>query len=149
MEKVAVERGVWIAAPLERAWRAVTEPEQLDRWYATSYRWDIPALQTGETVKFYNKENAADLQIATIEVVDPPREFTLRWRPDREHPAVTLVTTFRLAAEGGGTRVTISESGYEALPDEVRQQWLDATGGGYSMSMENLKAHLEGRSLPH
>ncbi|MCI0398387.1 MAG: SRPBCC domain-containing protein [Chloroflexi bacterium] len=35
METIAVERSVWIAVPPERAWRAVTEPEQLNQWYAT------------------------------------------------------------------------------------------------------------------
>jgi uncharacterized protein YndB with AHSA1/START domain len=149
MEKLAVERSIWIAAPRERAWRAVTEPEQLDQWYATYYRWEIPALQVGTTIKFYNKDDDTDIQLATIEVVDPPRQFTLRWQPNQQYPATTLITTFLLEEENGGTRVTISESGYESLPDDERQQWLDATGAGYTMSMENLKAHLEGRSIPY
>jgi len=148
MEKIAVERSIWIATPRERAWRAVTEVEQLNRWYATYYHWDIPALQAGATVKFYNKDDHTDMQIATIEVVDPPRQFSLRWQPDREYPAMTLVTTFMLEEEKDGTRVTILESGYESMPEEARRQWLDSVGQGYSMSMENLKAHLEGRRLP-
>ena len=149
MEKIAVERSIWIDAPRERVWQAVTRPDALDRWYATYYRWDIPALKAGATVKFYNKDDPTDMQIATIEVVDPPREFTLRWQPDQEYPAVTLVTRFLLQEENGGTRATLIESGYELLPDGVRQKWLDATGGGYTMSMENLRAYVEGRSLPY
>ena len=148
-DTVAVERSIWINASCERAWRSVTEPEHLNQWYATYYHWEIPALQVGTTVTFYNKDNKADHQIANIEVVDPPRQFTLRWQPDKLYPAMTLVTTFLLAEENGGTRVTISESGYEALPEAERQQWFDATGGGYTMSMENLKAYLEGRKIPH
>lgn len=149
MEKIAVERSIWIAAPPERVWQAVTKAEQLDQWYATYYRWEIPALQVGTTVKFYNKDNYADMQVATIAVVDPPREFTVHWQPDKEYPAMTLVTTFMLEEENGGTRATISESGYELLPDDVRQKWMDATGGGYTMSMKNLKAHVEGRDIPY
>jgi hypothetical protein len=30
-----------------------------------------------------------------------------------------------------------------------RQRWLDLTGSGYTISMKNLKAYLEGRDLPH
>ena len=120
-------------------------------WYATNYRWDIPVLTVGVTVKFYHKEpeKNTDGQTATIEVVDPPRQFTLRWHAGQEYPAVSLVTTFLLVAENGGTRVTIHESGYELVPAEERQEWLSATGTGYTMSMENLKAHLEDRSLLH
>jgi uncharacterized protein YndB with AHSA1/START domain len=151
MPIIAVERSIWIDAPRERAWRAVTEPEHLDKWYATYYRWDIPALAVGATVRFYGKDATAhtDVQTATIETVDPPRQFTLRWQADPKYPAVSLVTSFLLADENGGTRMTIHESGYEDVPEDERQSWLDATGGGYGMSVENLKAYLEGRPLPH
>jgi hypothetical protein len=36
----------------------------------------------------------------------------------------------------------------EAIAVE-RSIWIDAAGGGYTMSMENLKAHREGRKLPY
>jgi uncharacterized protein YndB with AHSA1/START domain len=147
MEATAVERTIWIAAPIERAWRAVTEPEALSQWYATCCRWEIPALEAGATIKFYNTDT--DIQLATIEIVDPPRRFTLRWQPAPEYPGTELVTTFLLEEENGGTRATIIETGYETLPDEVRQQMVDATAGGYCMSVENLKAYVEGRSLPY
>ncbi len=148
-QAVAVERSIWIATPIEKAWRAVTEPAQLNQWYATFYQWDIPALQVGAIVKFYNKDDHADAQIAAIEVVDAPHEFTLRWQPNPQYAAVSLVTSFLLATENGGTRATIRESGYENVPADERQQWLDATSGGYTLSMENLKAFVEGRNLPY
>lgn len=148
-EPIAVERSIWIAAPLERAWQAVTQPQHLNEWYAAYYHWDIPALEVGSTVKFYSKDNRNDMQIATIQVVDPPREFTLRWEAHKDYPATNLITSFLLKNENDGTRVTIYESGYETLPNSERQQWLDATGNGYSMSVENLKAFLEGQPIPH
>lgn len=152
-EKLAVERSVWVAASRERVWRAVTEPEQLSQWYAPGSPWEIPALQVGATATFYLTPNAyndmnPETLLATIEVVDPPRQFTLRWEPDSHYPAMTLVTSFILEAENDGTRVTITEAGYEALPEDIRQQRVDETDEGYGMSMENLKAYLEGRSLP-
>lgn len=148
-EQIAVERSIWITVSPERAWQAVTEPQHLNQWYATYYHWDIPALQVGTIVKFYNKDNAADVQSATIQVVDPPRQFTLRWEAHKDYPATLLVTSFLLKTENDGTRVTIHESGYETLPADERHQWLDATGNGYGMSVENLKAYLEGRPIPH
>ena len=147
MEPIAVERSVWIEAPIERAWKAVTEAEQLGAWYAPSFRWEIPALDVGTRVKFYNSES--EILLATIEVIDPMRQFSLRWDPMADYGAVELVTTFWLAEENGGTRVTIHETGYEAVLEDERQQWLDSTGHGYGMSMENLKAYLEGKPIPH
>lgn len=145
-EKVTVERSIWIDAPRERVWQAITEPEQLTRWYATNFNWEIPALVVGSRIKFHNSDT--EILHATIEVLNPLREFTLRWDAS-VHYDVVLVTSFVLAEENGGTRVTIHESGYEMVAASERQQWLDATGAGYTMSMENLKAHVEGRSLPY
>jgi hypothetical protein len=85
--------------------------------------------------------------LATIEVVDLLRLFRLRWAPVEQ--GVVLVTSFLLGEENGGTRATITETGYDALPKDQRQQWLDSTDAGYTMSMENLKAYLEGRLIPH
>jgi uncharacterized protein YndB with AHSA1/START domain len=149
---VAVERSIWIDAPRERAWRAVTEVEHLDKWYATCCNWEIPTLQLGTTVKFFHKEKdsgAPDTLIATIDVLDPPRQFTLRWLPDKTNPALLLITSFLLEEEQGGTRVTIHESGYDAVPADERDDWMDATCTGYAGSLENLKALLEGTPLPH
>jgi uncharacterized protein YndB with AHSA1/START domain len=70
-QTIAVERTVWLAVPRQRAWRAVTEPEHLDQWYVTYYHWEIPALAVGTTVKFYNKDDGTDMQLATLEIVDP------------------------------------------------------------------------------
>jgi hypothetical protein len=36
---------------------------------------------------------------------------------------------------------------YETMPDAIRQQWVEMTDAGYSLSMENLKAYLEHGSL--
>lgn len=137
-----VERTIWIAAPTERAWRAVTEPQQMEHWYAKNFTWEIPTLQVGATMKFHN--NPADILTATIEVLDPPHQFTLR-----RHSQPELVTTFLLTEENDGTRATITETGYDAVPAAERQQWIDSTASGYTMSMVNLQAHLEGRELPY
>ncbi|HET9224863.1 MAG TPA: SRPBCC domain-containing protein, partial [Roseiflexaceae bacterium] len=117
------------------------EPAQLERWYAPGCPWAIPELHVGATVRFYHTDT--EVLLATIEVVAPLRRLTLRWQPDQVYPATTLVTTFLLAEENGGTRITIIEAGYESLPEDVRQHRLDETAEGYSGSLEQLKAYLE------
>jgi uncharacterized protein YndB with AHSA1/START domain len=126
-------------------WPALTDPAKLTQWYATRYQWEILTLAVGATLTFHNGVDQA--LTAVIEVLDPPREFRVRWAAYEEVPALT--TAFTLTPENGGTRATITESGYEAVPAAERQQWLDATGAGYAMSVENLKAQVEGRRPPH
>jgi uncharacterized protein YndB with AHSA1/START domain len=141
MESVAVERRVWINVSRKRVWRAITEPEQLEQWYAPGCPWVIPTLEVGETVKFYNTDT--DIQLAAVEVVDPPHQFTLRWQLDQTNPELTLVNTFLLEEENGGTRVTAIQAGYESLPNDIRQQQLDQDADAYTAIVESLKEYLE------
>jgi uncharacterized protein YndB with AHSA1/START domain len=142
MERLAVERAVWISAAHERVWRAITDPEQLKQWYAPGCPWEIPALQVGTMVKFYNTDT--DIQLAKIEVVEPMQEFTLRWQLDEANPNTTLLNTFRLEEENGGTRVTVTQAGYESLPEGLRQQQIEQDEDAYTAIVEGLKAYVEG-----
>lgn len=139
MEPIHVERSIWISAPRERVWRAITEAEQIRQWWGGDH-WEIAALQVGATVAFGDPD---DLMFATIAVVDPPREFSLRWPPQSQYHSIEMITTFRLEEENGGTRVTVTESGFEALPGDVRQQRVDSTAQGYETVLAGLKAYVE------
>jgi uncharacterized protein YndB with AHSA1/START domain len=141
MEQIAVERSIWIAAPRERAWRAITDPVQLEQWYAPGCPWEFPSLHVGATVTFYNTDT--DIQRGTIEIADPPRQLTLRWQPDPMYPTAALLNTFCLGEENNGTHVTVTQTGYESLPNDVRQTWVDADAGAYTTIVEHLKAYLE------
>jgi uncharacterized protein YndB with AHSA1/START domain len=141
METLAVERSGLIKVPIERVWHAITDPAQLEQWYAPGCPWEIPALEPGATIKFHNTET--DIQLATIEVVKPLQEFTLRWQLDPMHPGLTLTNTFRLEPENGSTRVTVSQSGYESLPDGMREEQLRQDADAYTAIAESLKSYLE------
>jgi uncharacterized protein YndB with AHSA1/START domain len=141
MEQIVVQRSIWIAAPRERVWRAITDPRQLEQWYAPGCPWEIPALHVGTTVTFYNTDT--DIQRGSIETADAPRQLILRWQPDPIYPEAALLNTFLLEPENNGTHVTVTQAGYEALPSDVRQTWVDADAGAYTTIMKQLKVYLE------
>jgi uncharacterized protein YndB with AHSA1/START domain len=141
METLAIERSILIHAALQRVWRAITDPAELAQWYAPGCPWEIPALQPGEPIKFHNTDT--DIQLATIEAVEPLREFTLRWQLDPMHPGLTLTNTFLLDPEDDNTRVTISQAGYESLPEGMRQEQMSMDEGAYTAIAESLKDYVE------
>lgn len=98
-------------------------------------------LQPDSTVKFHNTDT--DIQLATIEVVEDQKEFTLRWRLDPAHPGITLLNSFRLEEENGKTRLTVSQAGYESLPDGMRQEQFRQDAEAYTAIAESLKRYLE------
>ena len=141
MEMLAVEHSVLIDASPQIVWDAITDPKHLEHWYAPGCPWEIPALEPGATIKFHNTDT--DIQLATIEVVEPLREFTLRWQLDPMHPGLTLTNTFLLESENGDTRVPVSQAGYESLPEDMRQEQLDQDAQAYTAIAESLKSYLE------
>ncbi len=60
---------------------------------------------------------------------------------------MSITTTYTLEEENGGTRFTVTETGFESLPEDARNERLDQDSKGWEMLLENLKAFLAGRSL--
>jgi uncharacterized protein YndB with AHSA1/START domain len=132
-----VERSIWINAPRERVWQAVTDPTQIAQWFSPG----TVISQNGDTISIHIGET--DVEVAVVEVVDPPRQFTTRSLPDR-----AMTTTYTLEEENGGTRFTVTEAGFEALSEDARRERLNQDGAAWEMALENLKAYIDGRSLP-
>jgi uncharacterized protein YndB with AHSA1/START domain len=137
LEKVEIRRSVWINAPQQRVWDAVTKADQIARWFAP----DADFSQDGDKITM--KVGDMFVAVAKIEVNDPPRQITTRSLPD-----MLTTTTYLLEEENGGTRFTVIEAGLESLDEEARRQRLDQNGKGWEMALGNLKAYLDGKPLP-
>jgi uncharacterized protein YndB with AHSA1/START domain len=143
----SVERSIWLAAPRERVWRAITDPKLIQQWYSPATPWRLTELRAGGKLSTYDAETGADVFVQMIEVVDPPRQLVVR--SVAQPPATSQVTTYTLEEENGGTRLTLTNSGYELEPQDTRQQNMEQNAFGFGMVLENLQAHLDGRDLPY
>jgi uncharacterized protein YndB with AHSA1/START domain len=139
MAKADLEKSIWIDAPIERVWRAVTEEN--DKWFAIGVDVRVSRNEPGGVVSIVMDGQAID--VAEIEVMDPPREFVTRGLPDKK-----IATQFLLAEEKGGTRFTVQEYGYESLTAEEREETLRNNGAGWEAGVANLEAYVMGKELP-
>jgi uncharacterized protein YndB with AHSA1/START domain len=115
----SIEHVVIIAAPPSAVWNALTDASQLEQWYAPGCRWDVPALVPGGVVSFFNTET--DVQRAHVEAAADSRELTLSWEILPDKPEIRIRNSFLLEPDGSATKVTISQSGYAALPAAERE----------------------------
>lgn len=143
----AVERSIWIAAPRERVWRAIIDPAQLQQWYSPGTTWQMPALEVGGKLFALDPETGAEQHIQVIEQIESPQRFVLRTAP--EEAGTFEVTAYTLQEEDGGTRLTVTNSGYETMPEEGRWNALEQNAFGWGMMLENVKAYIEGKDLPY
>jgi uncharacterized protein YndB with AHSA1/START domain len=133
-----VERKIVVDASLERVWAAFTEPDQLTRWFP-----DEEAhmdLRPGGVARFIWDEAADE---AIIDVVDPPERLVFRWRPEGSGRRYTTVAV-SLRGLDAGTEVTLVESGFASLPDEIRRQSYEGNSTGWAHELGELQAYLAG-----
>jgi uncharacterized protein YndB with AHSA1/START domain len=74
--------------------------------------------------------------------------FSFTWHPYSVDPAVdysaeppTLVE-FRLEPTATGTRLTLTESGFENVPAHRRAQAFRMNEGGWTQQMKNIETHV-------
>ena len=94
-----VKREIVLDAPREEVWSALTEAEELERWFATDVELD--AEEGGEGVFRWDD---GDERRATVERVDPERAFEFTWGEEGGRVALTLEDV------PGGTLLTVVES---------------------------------------
>jgi uncharacterized protein YndB with AHSA1/START domain len=145
-KKIMVERSVWIDAPRERVWQAVTDPAQIEKWFSPGQAWTMTALEPGGRFFIYDAENKVEMYTQMIEVVDAPQRYVTRSVPTP--PEQSHVSDWTLREEKGGTRLTITYSGYELEPEDGRNASIEQTAFGFGMMMENLRASVVGDALP-
>ncbi|HEX9876371.1 MAG TPA: SRPBCC family protein [Gammaproteobacteria bacterium] len=145
--KSAFEKVVEINAPVGRVWRALTDFEEFGEWFRVKLDgpFEPGAVSRGE-MTYPGFEGWPWL--ATVERMEPERLFSFRWHDydsksgvDVAEQPATLVE-FRLQAIPEGTRLTITESGFSAIPDPRRFEVLRDNTQGWNIQARNILAHV-------
>jgi uncharacterized protein YndB with AHSA1/START domain len=144
-----IERAVLIAAPLERVWDLITNPEHVGRWFG-----DAGAeveLRPGGAFSLTWREHGT--VHGRVEAVEPPRRFAWRWLAQfgskaEPTPANSTLTEFTLTPERDGTRVAVVESGFDGLYADVdeRTAALARNTRGWAEELGSLASYA--RAIP-
>ena len=138
-----IERTVLLPVTRERAWRAITEPAEMNRWFGGDPVMD---LRPGGELRF----TWSGWTRCRVAAVEPPRRFAYWWHPGSEqHNDVpfdelphTLVE-FILDEAPGGTRLTLIESGFASLPAETYDRVWRENNDGWDEELGHLAGYLE------
>lgn len=147
MEAVAIERSIWIAASRERVWKAITDPDQVAQWFAPGMKFRLRGEGVGSRLYIEDPETGAETYPQVLELFDPPNRLVSRNVADASEPV--FVTSYTLTEENNGTRLDFLFSGYEALPEDLRQQLMSENAAGFEIMLGNIKAFIEGTPLPN
>jgi uncharacterized protein YndB with AHSA1/START domain len=144
-----IEKTIELNAPVERVWRALTDHHEFGAWFRVKLEgpFVLGEMSRGQ-ITYPGYEHVA--WQAKVVAMEKPRLFSFRWPPyavesgvDYSQEPWTLVE-FRLEPTPQGTRLTVVESGFDALPEHRRAEARRMNEGGWEEQVRNVKAHVEG-----
>lgn len=99
-------------APVERVWKALTNPDEMKQWY-----FDIPGFKPEVGFEFSftgGTEDRTFVHLCTVTEVVPNQKLTHSWR--YEGYEGNSFVTFELIPEGKQTRLKLTHEGLETFP---------------------------------
>ena len=142
-----IEKSIAINAPIERVWRALSDHREFGTWFKVVLDQPFVAGQpsTGHML-FRDRKIAWNADVVAVE---PPHRLAFRWRPYAIDPEVdysaepkTLVE-FTLTNNGDATRLTVVETGFDAIPEHRRAEAFRMNDQGWAKQVENVRDYVE------
>jgi uncharacterized protein YndB with AHSA1/START domain len=143
-----IEKSIDIAAPPERVWQALTDFEEFGAWFRVKLEGPFVLRGTSLGRITYPGYEHLKWEVRVV-AMDAPRLFAFTWHPnavdpDQDYSAEPQIRVeFRLEPAGEGTRLTVVESGFDALPADRRDEALRSNTSGWEEQVKNVKAHVE------
>jgi uncharacterized protein YndB with AHSA1/START domain len=142
-----IEKTVFLRAPRSRVWRAIATAEEFGTWFGVKLEGEFSAgarVSGRITIPGYQH---VTMEI-TIERVDSERLFSYRWHPYAIEPGVdysgepTTLVEFRLEEVTGGTKLTVTESGFDRIPAARRAEAFRMNDQGWTGQIRNIERHV-------
>jgi uncharacterized protein YndB with AHSA1/START domain len=142
-----IEKTIVIRAPRSRVWQAVSDSAEFGTWFGARFNGPFTA---GTTVggKIVDQPGYEDLDWdLVVERVEPETLISFRWHPgapedDVSAEPMTLIE-FRLEDVPEGTRLTVTESGFDRIPLERRAKAFEQNAEGWEIQVGRVRDYVE------
>lgn len=147
-ELTRVDRAIEIRATPERVWRALTTRDELSAWFRVAIDGEIAA---GREVWMTSTDPTYAGQRFKVRFTEltPPRRLVWQWHPGEVDPKVDYsrepetTVTIELEPTPDGTRVSVSETGFDRISLERRAKVYRDNDQGWAEVLTWLRNHAE------
>jgi uncharacterized protein YndB with AHSA1/START domain len=152
-----IRKTALLFAPLERVWDAISDARQFGAWFGAAFDGPfvpgarlsgrIVPTQVDPDVAKMQEPHAGTTFLVLVERIEPMRLFSFRWHPyavdakDYSSEPTTLVE-FELTPVPEGTRLTITESGFDGIALERRAQAFKSNEEGWDHQLVLVGKYL-------
>jgi uncharacterized protein YndB with AHSA1/START domain len=144
-----IQKTMLLRAARSRVWKALTDPAQFGEWFGAKLAGKFAPGQTMRgPITMPGYDHLAFEVI--VDRMEPERLFSWRWQPggdpdiDPAEPMTMVV--FELEEVPEGTRLTVTESGFDQIPIARRSQAYRENDEGWTGQLENLSRYLASTS---
>jgi uncharacterized protein YndB with AHSA1/START domain len=125
-----IVKQVLLKAPLDRVWRAVRDSAEFGQWFGMVIEGPFVA----------GREVSAVIEPTTVDDEVAARQAPHAGRPS---PLLTTLVEFTLTEVGGGVLLEIVESGFDALPQDLRTSSFQGNREGWTIQTRLIGRYLE------
>ena len=133
----------------ERVWRALTDFKEFGSWFGVNLEGPFVLGKMARGRITYPGYEHLIMEVV-VQRMEPERRFSFHWHPYAVDPKVdysketpTLVE-FMLEPTKSGTRLTVVESGFDAIPAARRAEAFRMNSSGWAEQMKNIEKHVNG-----
>lgn len=138
-----IERTVELAHAPHQVWAALTTAEGLAAWFGNKGATIDLRAGGDATLDFENGFH----QTMRVERIEEPTVFGFTWQIyglPADDSRRTYVE-FTLEPTPAGTRLTVVETGFAQLPDNVHKTAFDGNVNGWAQKLDELRGYLDAR----
>lgn len=147
MEFGALEKHIQIDASAEAVYEVISTPEHIAQWWTDEADFEPTPGGSGVLVWGERATNRPfEVRITVVEAV-PGKRFSFRWLyPDGETPTPSnsLLVTFELTPDGGGTLLKVTEEGMreQGWQAAVLEEHYRSHDAGWTRHLADLAAYV-------
>ncbi len=143
-----IEKEIDLKAPRSRVWQAISDAREFGDWFQVDMSGvEFEAGHPVHAKMTYPGYEGMPFEME-IDRIEPERLFSFRWHPygidpnvDYSSEPMTLIE-FRLEEIDEGTRLTITESGFDNIPLARRAEAFRMNEDGWGMQLHNIEAYV-------
>ncbi|WP_458686818.1 SRPBCC family protein [Nocardia tengchongensis] len=110
LNPAAVELGTFFPQPPDVVWRALTEPDLLQRWLLRPTGF---ATTVGTRFRFTTPDSSIDEIICQVLTARPREQLTYTWTYPRADYPTRWTVDWTLRPQGRGTRLLLTQTGFD------------------------------------
>ena len=142
-----IEKSIELKAPISRVWRALTDHREFGEWFRVKIDGPFKPGQVSTGQVTYPGYEYLKWE-AVVQKMEPEKLFSFTWHPaavdarkDYSKEPSTLVE-FKLEKIPTGTRLVVTESGFDKIPSERRLEAFRMNEGGWTEQMKNIQNYV-------